>query len=116
MGWRARPPSLPHTGFGPVCTSLSGPGLLVVFQQGGWPWSKAKGAGKRAEAGATGAAGLQRKPDNRPALFAVRPRGTATRSHVPFTHHKSISDRNVLGDYVTTLDGPVTAAGFRGVW
>jgi hypothetical protein len=35
---------------------------------------------------------------------------------VPFTHHKSISDRNVLGDYVTTLDGPVTAAGFRGVW
>ncbi len=38
------------------------------------------------------------------------------RSHVPFTHHKSISNRNVLGDYNTTLTQPLSAAGFEGVW
>ncbi|KIZ07245.1 pheophorbide a oxygenase [Monoraphidium neglectum] len=37
-------------------------------------------------------------------------------SHVPFTHHKSISNRAVVGDYVTKLTEPVTAAGFSGVW
>jgi len=37
-------------------------------------------------------------------------------SHVPWTHHKSISNRNVVGDYVTTLTEPVTASGFAGVW
>ncbi|KAI8476799.1 MAG: hypothetical protein J3K34DRAFT_455631 [Monoraphidium minutum] len=37
-------------------------------------------------------------------------------SHVPFTHHKSISNRAVLGDYVTQLTAPVTASGFAGIW
>ena len=37
-------------------------------------------------------------------------------SHVPFTHHKSISNRAVVGDYVTKLTEPVTVQGFAGVW
>lgn len=37
-------------------------------------------------------------------------------AHVPFTHHKSISNRGVIGDYITKLTEPVTAAGFAGVW
>jgi phenylpropionate dioxygenase-like ring-hydroxylating dioxygenase large terminal subunit len=34
-------------------------------------------------------------------------------SHVPFTHHKSISNRNILGDYTMTLSGEVGAARIR---
>lgn len=37
-------------------------------------------------------------------------------SHVPFTHHKSISNRNVIGDYNTKLTSPMTEAGFQGLW
>jgi hypothetical protein len=37
-------------------------------------------------------------------------------SHVPFTHHKSISNRNILGDYDIKLTSDVTAAGFTGGW
>lgn len=37
-------------------------------------------------------------------------------SHVPFTHHKSISNRAVIGDYVTKITEPVTKDGFAGVW
>mmetsp|Transcript_4547 Transcript_4547/g.11259 ORF Transcript_4547/g.11259 Transcript_4547/m.11259 type:complete len:613 (-) Transcript_4547:2242-4080(-) len=37
-------------------------------------------------------------------------------SHVPFTHHKSISNRNKIGDYKLRLTSPVTAAGFTGDW
>ncbi|KAL6764549.1 hypothetical protein V8C86DRAFT_2471996 [Haematococcus lacustris] len=37
-------------------------------------------------------------------------------SHVPFTHHKSISNRNVLGDYHMHLTSPPSLAGFTGLW
>jgi phenylpropionate dioxygenase-like ring-hydroxylating dioxygenase large terminal subunit len=37
-------------------------------------------------------------------------------SHVPFTHHKSISNRNVIGAYDIHLSEPVTRTGFRSMW
>eukprot|EP00877_Chromochloris_zofingiensis_P009457 jgi/Chrzof1/4765/Cz14g25130.t1_PAO4[v5.2] len=37
-------------------------------------------------------------------------------SHVPFTHHKSISNRNIVGDYLMRLTAPVDESGFKGVW
>lgn len=37
-------------------------------------------------------------------------------SHVPFTHHKSISNRNVLGAYDIKLSGRITEEGFSGRW
>ena len=37
-------------------------------------------------------------------------------SHVPFTHHKSMSNRNLLGAYDIELLEPVSPAGFGGNW
>jgi hypothetical protein len=37
-------------------------------------------------------------------------------SHVPFTHHKSISSRDTLGAYDMRLTKQVSAAGFSGAW
>lgn len=33
-------------------------------------------------------------------------------SHVPYTHHATISNRNVIGDYDVALTSDVTPAGF----
>ena len=51
-----------------------------------------------------------------PDAALLLPSSLNKRSHVPFTHHKSISNRAVVGDYETTLTEPVTEAGFAGVW
>jgi hypothetical protein len=37
-------------------------------------------------------------------------------SHVPFTHHKSMSNRNVIGAYDLKLSSPLSEAGFTGLW
>eukprot|EP00878_Enallax_costatus_P039241 GHUV01044808.1.p1 GENE.GHUV01044808.1~~GHUV01044808.1.p1 ORF type:complete len:157 (+),score=4.15 GHUV01044808.1:306-776(+) len=37
-------------------------------------------------------------------------------SHVPFTHHKSISNRNAIGAYDVRMSGPVSRDGFRSMW
>lgn len=37
-------------------------------------------------------------------------------SHVPFTHHKSISSRDSVGAYDMRLTRQVSGAGFRGAW
>lgn len=37
-------------------------------------------------------------------------------SHVPFTHHKSISNRNIRSTYDIQLTQQVSAAGFSGIW
>eukprot|EP00798_Chlamydomonas_sp_ICE-L_P014138 gene14138-20100_t len=37
-------------------------------------------------------------------------------SHVPFTHHKSMSNRNILGAFDFSLTQPVSTAGFQGNW
>lgn len=37
-------------------------------------------------------------------------------SHVPFTHHASMSNRNVLGPYDVELASPLTREGFTGLW
>lgn len=37
-------------------------------------------------------------------------------SHVPFTHHASISNRKTVGDYDIKLRGPMNKRGFQGEW
>ncbi|KAG2428715.1 hypothetical protein HXX76_011419 [Chlamydomonas incerta] len=37
-------------------------------------------------------------------------------SHVPFTHHASMSNRNVIGPYDLKLTSAITDAGFSGTW
>lgn len=37
-------------------------------------------------------------------------------SHVPFTHHKSISNRNSIGAYDVRMSEPVSRTGFRSIW
>ncbi|KAG2491183.1 hypothetical protein HYH03_010394 [Edaphochlamys debaryana] len=37
-------------------------------------------------------------------------------SHVPFTHHVSMSNRNVIGAYDLKLTTPLTEEGFDGLW
>ena len=37
-------------------------------------------------------------------------------SHVPFTHHKSMSNRNVIGAYDLKLTSPLSESGFTGLW
>jgi len=51
-----------------------------------------------------------------PLDYATVMSNLADSSHVPFTHHRSISDRNVPNTYDVSLDGPVSAGGFSGVW
>lgn len=38
------------------------------------------------------------------------------RSHVPFTHHASMSNRNNIGAFDIRLTSPLTQEGFTGVW
>ncbi|GFR45544.1 hypothetical protein Agub_g6937, partial [Astrephomene gubernaculifera] len=37
-------------------------------------------------------------------------------SHVPFTHHASMSNRDVIGPYDLKLTSPLTQQGFTGMW
>ena len=37
-------------------------------------------------------------------------------SHVPFTHHASMSNRNVIGPYDVEMASPLTREGFTGQW
>jgi nitrite reductase/ring-hydroxylating ferredoxin subunit len=51
-----------------------------------------------------------------PLDFATTTANIGDASHVPFTHHKSISNRNVRNNYDIELDGPISASGFSGLW
>ena len=55
-------------------------------------------------------------PQNTESYSLLPPAAVLDSSHVPFTHHVSMSNRNILGAYDIDLLEPVSPTGFGGNW